>query len=206
LSQGFVARHVEAIVIAAVVCAAILFGATGQFAATTAAFLMVWVLMAQGWNIISGFGGPLALGQAAYFGIADFVTLLLLDRYGVTQYVGILVGVAAALLIAFVVGGITLQKPAFFFAITSLLVPLILQAIIIYFGIFQIPRRLPPEPSLAMFWFADAFPYLVAGGLLVVITGFFTSSMRLRRMGRFLVANRENTRPRARACPPIATS
>jgi branched-chain amino acid transport system permease protein len=194
LSQGFVARHAEAIVIALVVCAAILFGATGQFAATTAAFLMVWVLMAQGWNIISGFGGPLALGQAAYFGIADFVTLLLLDRYGMTQYVGILVGVAAALLIAFIVGGITLQKPAFFFAITSLLVPLILQAVIIYFGIFQIPRRLPPEPSLAMFWFADAFPYLVAGGLLVIITGFFTSSMRLRRMGRFLVANRENTR------------
>ena len=192
--QTFVARHLEAIAIAAIICAAVLYGTTGQFAATTAAFFVVWVLMAQGWNIISGFGGPLALGQAAYFGVADFVTLLLLDRFGITQYAGMLTGVALALAIAFIVGGITLQKPGFFFAITSLLVPLILQAVIIYFGFFQIPRKLPPAPSLAMFWFPDAFPYLLTGGVLVIFAGFGTSVMRLRRMGRFLIANRENTR------------
>jgi ABC-type branched-subunit amino acid transport system ATPase component/ABC-type branched-subunit amino acid transport system permease subunit len=194
LTRAFVQRHLEAIAIAIVISAAVFYGTTGGFAATTAAFLVVWVLMAQGWNIISGFGGPLALGQAAYFGVADFLTLLLLDRFGVSQYIGMLAGIGVALLIAFVVGGITLQKPGFFFAITSLLVPLILQAIIIYFGFYQVPRKLPPEPSIAMFWFPDAFPYLLTGGLLVILVGFATSTMRLRRMGRFLIANRENTR------------
>jgi ABC-type branched-subunit amino acid transport system ATPase component/ABC-type branched-subunit amino acid transport system permease subunit len=191
---GFLARHAEALVIALVVVGTILYGTTGDFAASTGAYLMLWVLMAQGWNLISGFGGPLALGQAAYFGLADFLTLLLLQNYGLSQYVGALVGVTVALIVAFIVGGIALQKPGFFFAITSLLVPLILQSIIIYLGYYQIQRKFLPEPSLAMFWFPDPFPYLVTGGLLVLIVGFGTSTMRLRRMGRFLVANRENGR------------
>ncbi len=189
-----VAEHAEAIVVALAAAGTVVYGLTGDFPATTGAFLVLWALMAQGWNLISGYGGPLALGQAAYFGLADFLTLLLLHKYGLSQYVGALIGVVTALVVAFVVGAITLKKPAFFFAITSLLVPLILQAIVIYLGYYQVQRAFLPEPSVAMFWFPGPLPYLVVGAVLVMICGFATSCMKRRRMGRFLVANRENMR------------
>lgn len=191
---AIVAEHLEAIAVALAAAGTVVYGLTGDFPATTGAFLVLWALMAQGWNLISGYGGPLALGQAAYFGLADFLTLLLLQKYGLSQYVGALIGIVVALVVASIVGAITLKKPAFFFAITSLLVPLILQAVVIYLGYYQVQRAFMPEPSIAMFWFPGPFPYLVVGAVLVVICGFATSFMKRRRMGRFLVANRENMR------------
>lgn len=189
-----VANHVEAIVGTVLVLAVIFWGGTSTFAASTAAFLMVWVLMAQGWNLLSGFAGPLALGQAAYFGLADFLTLFLLEKYGLTQYAGAAIGIVVAVGVAAIIGGITLNKPGFFFSITSLLVPLILQAVVIYFGFYEVERKFFPSANLAMFWFPDSYPYVVVGGILVVMAVFGTSIMRRRRMGRFLIAHRENAR------------
>lgn len=161
--------------------------------ATTAAFTMTFVLLGQSWNLISGLAGPLALGQAAFFGITDFVVLLL-RSHGMNQFAGIGVGIAASLVLALIVGLATLRLPGFFFAIASLMVPLIVQAVILYFGFFQVERVFATEDDPADFYFSDPWAYVVIGGGLVIVAAALTMIIAGRRMGRYFVAIRENQR------------
>lgn len=161
--------------------------------ATTAAFTTTFILLGQSWNLISGLAGPLALGQAAFFGLTDFVVLLL-RTHGVNQYVGISAGILGSLLLALIVGTATLRLPGFFFAIASLMVPLIAQAVILYFGFFQVERPFAADNAPGDFYFTEPGPYVVVGGLLVILAAVLTMTIAGRRMGRYFVAIRENQR------------
>ncbi len=170
--------------------------------AETAAFTMTFILMGQSWNIISGFAGPLALGQAAFFGLTDFAVLQL-GTAGVNQYVGILVGIVGSLILALIVGLATLRLPGFFFAIASLMVPLIVQAVLLYFGFFDVERPFHPTGSFANFYFTDPSSYVLAGGVLVIVAAALTWFISGRKMGRYFVAIREN--PRAAEASGVPT-
>lgn len=176
------------------VIGSLLVGGGSAFLTQTVTLLMIWVLMSQGWNILSGYAGPIALGQAAFFGLADFTTLLLFQRYGVSQYLGALVGIAVSLVLAFIVGWITLNRPQFLFSVASMLVPLILMAVIQFAGFYQIPRPFLPADNIGQFWFADMSVYMYIGGALVILAAIGTSIMSRRKFGRYLVAIRENGR------------
>ncbi len=170
--------------------------------ATTAAFTMTFILLGQSWNLISGLAGPLALGQAAFFGITDFFVLWL-GTHGINQYIGVLVGVAASLILALIVGLATLRLPGFFFAIASLMVPLIVQAVILYFGFFQVQRPFHLEDNAADFYFTDPWTYVLIGGVLVIGVGALTTTIAGRKIGRYFVAIREN--PRAAEAAGVPT-
>jgi branched-chain amino acid transport system permease protein len=161
--------------------------------ATTAAFTMTFILLGQSWNMISGLAGPLALGQAAFFGVTDFAVLEL-RTHGVNQYIGILVGIAASLILALIVGLATLRLPGFFFAIASLMVPLIVQAVILYFGFFQVERPFQTEDNAGDFYFTDPWTYVLIGGVLVIVAAGLTTVITGRKIGRYFVAIRENQR------------
>lgn len=170
--------------------------------ATTAAFTLTFILLGQSWNLIGGFAGPLALGQAAFFGITDF-SVLWLGSHGINQYIGILAGVGASLILALIVGLATLRLPGFFFAISSLMVPLIVQAVILYFGFFQVERPFKVNDNPADFYFTDPWAYVLIGGLLVIVVAGLTTTIAGRKIGRFFVAIREN--PRAAEASGIPT-
>jgi branched-chain amino acid transport system permease protein len=183
----------ELVAVTALVVVTVVLGTVSPVLATTAAFTMTFILMGQSWNLISGLAGPLALGQAAFFGITDF-SVLVLRTHGVNQFVGIAVGVAASLLLALIVGLATLRLPGFFFAIASLMVPLIIQAVILYFGFFQVERPFNVTDDPADFYFTDAWAYLLIGGVLVILVAALTTVIMGRKIGRYFVAIRENQR------------
>lgn len=184
-------RELVAVVVLVVVLVAVAKGSPTF--ATTAAFTMTFILLGQSWNLISGLAGPLALGQAAFFGISDFAVLEL-HTHGVNQYVGIVAGVAASLVLALIVGLATLRLPGFFFAIASLMVPLIVQAVILYFGFFQVERPFSVNSDPGNFFFTDPWSYVLIGGVLVVVAAALTTVISGRKIGRYFVAIRENQR------------
>jgi branched-chain amino acid transport system permease protein len=192
----------ELVAVTVLVIITIGLGTVSPVLATTAAFTMTFILMGQSWNLISGLAGPLALGQAAFFGITDF-SVLVLRTAGVNQYVGILVGVAASLLLALIVGLATLRLPGFFFAIASLMVPLIIQAVILYFGYFQVERPFNVNDDPGDFYFTDPWSYLLIGGILVIIVAALTAVISGRKIGRYFVAIRENQRAAEAAGIPV---
>jgi branched-chain amino acid transport system permease protein len=184
----------ELLAVVVLVVVIVLVGHNTAALATTAAFTLVFTILGQSWNVISGLAGPLALGQAAFFGLSDFLTLWLNSAHHVNQYVGILLGILASVVIAGVVGLATLRLPSFFFAIASLMVPLVLQALVLYYGFFQVERPFSLTSRPGNFYFTGVYSYVLIGAVLVVAAAVFTAVLAQRRIGRYFVAIRENTR------------
>ncbi|MDP1092356.1 hypothetical protein Q6316_29345, partial [Klebsiella pneumoniae] len=40
-------------------------------------FVFVYAVMAQGWNLVAGFGGQISLGSHAFFGLGAYTTAIL---------------------------------------------------------------------------------------------------------------------------------
>jgi branched-chain amino acid transport system permease protein len=56
----------------------------------------LWAGLALAWNIAGGFAGLISFGHAAFFGIGAYASTLLFVRAGVTPWLGMLAGGAAA--------------------------------------------------------------------------------------------------------------
>jgi len=66
--------------------------------------IFFWALLGEAWNIIGGFAGQLSLGHAAYFGIGAYTSTLLSINYGVSPWLGMIVGGFLAMISAVAVG------------------------------------------------------------------------------------------------------
>lgn len=168
-----------------------------------AALTVVWCLMAMGWNIISGYAGPISLGQGAFFGLTAFFSTVLFERIGLSPLVGILIGVVAAVILALAVGLLTLRLSGLYFALATLTIPLILGVLTKYLGFYEVARPYVGE-SLANFQFDSSLNYYIVAAVLVAIGLFVTAYLSGCRMGRYFVAIRENTRAAEASGVPTA--
>lgn len=189
-------RHsgVEAGVVGLIAIACIVVAQGGSLPLAIAAFTLVWLLMGQSWNIISGMAGPLALGQAAFFGTSDFLSIYLHTNAGMNTWLAILCGLLASAAMATLVGAMALRLPFFYFAIASLIVPLILESLAQYWGFYEVLRPSYPNATFAEFWWPTANAYVIVGAIAVTLVAVFTAWLSRARTGRFFLAIRENQR------------
>jgi branched-chain amino acid transport system permease protein len=61
--------------------------------------LICYLVLAQMWNLLAGYGGLISIGQQAFFGIGGYSLFLLANTYAVNPFVSIFIGglIAAAL-------------------------------------------------------------------------------------------------------------
>jgi len=119
-------------------------------------YLMLWVSMASGFNIISGFTGYLPFGYVAFYGVGAYVTAILVRKLGWPVAVAIplagLAGVALSLIFAK-----TLKLSGIYFAIVSLALAIICQILIsnlpekITGGSYGINLGGTPQPVLSFY-------------------------------------------------------
>lgn len=162
-------------------------------AASIMALTAVWALMATGWNIISGYAGPLSLGQGAFFGLTAFMVSVLFADMNWSPYYGILAGVGASLVLAAVIGLTALRLSGLYFGLATLTIPLILGTLTRYLGYHEISRPYVGD-SISYFQFSSSVPYYLAAAVLVAFALFFTARLPSTRMGRYFVSIRENER------------
>ena len=80
LKQAFSERSWIGIAIAVVVALALvplLPGAIDSYAFSFLFFVFIYAIMAQGWNLVAGFGGQISLGNHAFFGLGAYTTAIL---------------------------------------------------------------------------------------------------------------------------------
>ncbi|MGY2064296.1 branched-chain amino acid ABC transporter permease [Blastococcus sp. SYSU DS0619] len=161
--------------------------------------VLIFAILALGWNIMSGFGGMFSFGHAAYFGIGAYVSVWLLVERGVSPWIGMLAGMLAAALFAALIGFLALRyrlKGAYFalstFAFAEMLRLLATNSDLVNRAVgYNVPLRsesswafIQFEPGAAeYFWIALA---LTVAALVVTIV--FLRS----RLGRFTVAVRDD--------------
>lgn len=92
----------------------------GAYWTRIATGVLMWAGLACAWNIIGGYAGYINFGQVAFFGIGAYATgILMNDPYGWSFSATIPVGLAAAALLAAVVGWPTLRLRGAYFAIAT---------------------------------------------------------------------------------------
>ena len=82
--------------------------------------MLIFAIIAIGYDIVFGYTGLLSLGHAAFFGLGAYGTGLSLIHLSVPVPVAILIGIIISLLIAFPMGYLAIRRRGIYFAMTTM--------------------------------------------------------------------------------------
>jgi branched-chain amino acid transport system permease protein len=159
--------------------------------------IMLFAVMGQGWNVLSGYAGQFSFGHSLFFGVGAYTSSLLFLKLGLTPWLGMLCAMLAAtgvgLLIAYLSFRYGLTGP--FFALIMLAFAEIFHITVMSWkyaggaGGLLIPLK---GDAPLLFQFTDKQPFyflllwVLAASLLLVWR------MEGRRLGLYFQAVREN--------------
>src|SRR5215475_8667724 len=92
--------------------------------------ILLYALMAQSWNVVAGLTGMISLGHAIFFGVGAYSSTVLFVKFGISPWIGLLVGMVLSALAAIAVGVPTLRLRGHYFAIATLLIGSSVQIIV----------------------------------------------------------------------------
>ena len=87
---------------------------------------LTFVALALSWNIISGIGGQLSMGHAAFFGLGAYTSTLLLVHFGISPWIGMVGGGIVASLAGLLLGYPSFRLKGDYFTLVTFVFPLIL--------------------------------------------------------------------------------
>ena len=116
------------VLLGVVVILSILPVALNPFLVSVATGVLIFALAAIGWNVLSGFAGQFSFGHAAFFGLGAYTVAILLTKYSVSPWLGLIVGGVVGAVFGLVVGWVSFRfglKGAYFalatFAVAEML-------------------------------------------------------------------------------------
>jgi len=163
---------------------------------------LVWATTAQAWNIMSGYTGQFSFGHAAFFGIGAYATIILIREFGISPWIGMLVGSVIAAAYGLLIGALTFRYDleGHYFALATLAFAVLLRFVFNNVaelgsasGFFKpLPRTYADGPGLAAFQFLETLPYYyVILAFLVVVTA-ISWVVHDSKLGLHLFAIRED--------------
>ena len=80
--------------------------------------ILLWGAAGAAWNVAGGYAGQVSLGHAAFFGLGAYSAALLGTRWGISPWIGLVVGAALATAFGFILGFLSnrLRGPYFVLA------------------------------------------------------------------------------------------
>ncbi|WP_428486917.1 ABC transporter permease subunit [Rhodopila sp.] len=128
----------------------------------------IWAVFGVSWNILSGYGGQLSFGHAAFFGIGAYVVTLALVYWNLTPWLGIPLGMVVAGIAAVLIGLPTFRLRGHYFALAMLAYPLAILYFMQYLGFQEVSMPMHRDHPAAFLEFTNPRLYtLVSVGLLV---------------------------------------
>ena len=163
----------------------------------------VRVLLAAGlgvaWNVMGGYGGHFSFGHAAFFGIGAYTGAVLLVDFGVSPWIGMLVGAVLAGAFGALTGWLSFryELKGAYFALATFAFAEMLRLVVMNQDFLNAQRGFRVPLVEGSSWWMLQFPsgsanyYFVVLGLLVVLQA-LTILMVNSRIGLFVVAIRED--------------
>lgn len=146
------------------------------------AMAMLFAAMSQTWNIVGGLGNQISLGHAAFFGVGCYTSTLLLIRFGISPWIGMLCGLVLSGLIGALLCIPTMRLRGHYFALATLAFGEAMRVVANSWGSLtggpvgiSVPAA---DNSLAMLQFDSSTPYyyIFLAAFLVVTAVFITIS------------------------------
>jgi branched-chain amino acid transport system permease protein len=159
-------------------------------------FTLLFAAMAQAWNIVGGLANQTSLGHAAFFGIGAYTSTILLLKFGISPWLGMLAGGALGGVAALVIAIPTMRLQGHYFALATLAFGEVMRVIAnVWTSLTGGPGGLSVPfvpPSFAGYSFKLLRPHAyIALAALIVVTVIF-EMIRRGAMGYRLRAIREN--------------
>jgi branched-chain amino acid transport system permease protein len=161
--------------------------------------LYLYAYLTTSWNLVGGFAGVLPLGHATFVGIGAYTSTVLSLQYGISPWIGMLVGALLSSLVGVLIGLPTFKMRGAYFALATIAFAEGIRVMvenIDYLGPFQLngPRglQIPPlKTGLTSFMFATKEPYYYI--ILVMLAGVIVLTYAISRskLGYYLVAGGE---------------
>ncbi len=162
--------------------------------------IFVWIFLfaylGQSWNVLTGYTGHISLGHALYVGVGAYTTTYLAQQFGLSPWIGMLVGGVFAAIISQLVGflGFRFGLRGVYFVILTIAFAEITRLVVSHInalggfsGIF-----LDFKPGFANMQFKSNVPYYYIALAFMVGSVIIVRLMEVSRLGRFMVAIRED--------------
>lgn len=155
--------------------------------------LLLYAVLGQSWNWISGYAGNISFGHAIFFGCGAYAAGLCVTN-GLSPWLAFPAGALAAALLALVTGFPTLALRGHYFSIATIAVAALVEAFV-----RTVPWlgrangfELPIASGWAALQFAQKGPYVLLALALFAVVQLATIALERSRMGYYLRALRAN--------------
>lgn len=82
--------------------------------------VFLYASLGQAWNILGGYAGQSSLGHAAFFGVGAYASSLLLVKFGIVPWVGMLAGGLVAVALSLLIGYPSFRLKGHYFVIATI--------------------------------------------------------------------------------------
>ncbi|PYN95188.1 MAG: branched-chain amino acid ABC transporter [Candidatus Rokuibacteriota bacterium] len=154
--------------------------------------VFIWATMGLAWNIISGYAGQTSFGHQAFFGVGAYVTVLLTVGLRLTPWIGLVIGMLAAMVAAVLIGFPTFRLAGIYFALATLAYPLILRIVMDFLGYQEVAIPMMRNNPVAFMQFSDPRAYDVLALAALAATLGLSHWIETSRLGYALRALKEN--------------
>jgi branched-chain amino acid transport system permease protein len=152
----------------------------------------IWAVFGVSWNILSGYGGQLSFGHAAFFGIGAYVVTLSLVYWNLTPWLGIPLGMIVAGFAAVLIGLPTFRLRGHYFALSMLAYPLAILYFLQYLGFQEMSLPMHREHPAIFLEFTNPHYYTMVSVALLVAGVVACMLVENSRFGLALLAIRQN--------------
>ena len=157
---------------------------------------LIFIALGQAWNIVAGIGGQLSLGHGVFLGLGCYVTGILFNQVGIPPWIGVWAGALVALLVALVMGAMTLRMRGIFFALATVAVSLAFDQLARhYVDLTGGDNGLALKFIGTSLWAAQSrspAPFVYAGLVFVVVYYWITQRLLVSRFGMEMRAVRDD--------------
>jgi branched-chain amino acid transport system permease protein len=197
-AHGYLAtgwRDLPGLALALLVAVALPLLVRDDYYANVLVLILIYAGLASSWNLIGGVAGQFSLGHSAFFGIGAYSSTILYNYFGISPWLGLLVGGAISVVVAALISFPVFRMRGVFFAMATLAVSETIRILLIY------ARKFVPLPySISInyepgFWrmiFEDRASYALLAGGYFLICAAVTFVLTRSYTGYYLRAIRDN--------------
>ena len=157
---------------------------------------MLFATLSQAWNLIGGFAGQVSFGHATFFGIGAYAALVLLKKYDLSPWVGMLIGGGVSVVVAAVIGYPVFRLKGHYFAISTFAVAEIVERLFNNWdyveGAIGLPAPVLPEGLINFMWYKTKIPYFYIAFVLFVLVLLLAYKIDRSRMGFYFRAIKQS--------------
>ena len=176
----------------ATIAVALPFLVSSTFAIDIFIRVLLFAFIGVAWNLMGGYAKQLSLGHAAYFGLGAYTSTILLIRYDVSPWIGMLAGGIVAMLASLPIGALCFRLRGPYFAIATIATAQVLMLLFLKFRDFAWGAEGTTMPNLGdaplMMQFDGKAPYYYVVLVLLAVGLAITYWIERSWIGYYLVA------------------